>query len=153
LRESYQRRRGVGPHHRRDKAIAAPGDGLDAALRSRLVEGSTKRCDLSALMVQPPGASVFVSFSKIYKFLSPPHIATAVSARHDRRRHRRSALRRRVLGWQLCSSGSDETRPAPRLSIVVLPFAELSAARDHQYFADGVTEDLTTDLSRMAAHS
>ena len=42
------------------------------------------------------------------------------------------------------------TRPAPRLSIVVLPFADLSVARDQQYFADGVTEDLTTDLSRMA---
>ena len=42
------------------------------------------------------------------------------------------------------------TLPAPRLSIVVLPFADLSVARDQQYFADGVTEDLTTDLSRMA---
>ena len=55
-----------------------------------------------------------------------------------------------VVGWHLRSSGSDETRPAPRLSIVVLPFADLSVARDQQYFADGVTEDLTTDLSRMA---
>ncbi len=52
--------------------------------------------------------------------------------------------------WHLHSSGSDETRAAPRLSIVVLPFADLSVARDQQYFADGVTEDLTTDLSRMA---
>ena len=55
-----------------------------------------------------------------------------------------------VVGWHLRSSGSDETRPAQRLSIVVLPFADLSVARDQQYFADGVTEDLTTDLSRMA---
>jgi TolB-like protein/class 3 adenylate cyclase len=38
---------------------------------------------------------------------------------------------------------------APRLSIVVLPFANLSNDRDHQYFADGITEDLTTDLSRI----
>ena len=55
-----------------------------------------------------------------------------------------------LAGWHLRSSGSDETRPAPRLSVVVLPFADLSVARDQQYFADGVTEDLTTDLSRMA---
>ena len=55
-----------------------------------------------------------------------------------------------VVGWHLRSSGSDETRQPPRLSIVVLPFADLSVARDQQYFADGVTEDLTTDLSRMA---
>jgi adenylate cyclase len=39
---------------------------------------------------------------------------------------------------------------APRLSIVVLPFANLSNDPDQQYFADGMTEDLTTDLSRIA---
>src|SRR5215510_12364812 len=38
----------------------------------------------------------------------------------------------------------------PRLSIVVLPFANLSHDPDQQYFADGITEDLTTDLSRIA---
>ena len=39
---------------------------------------------------------------------------------------------------------------APRLSIVVLPFANLSNDPEQQYFADGITEDLTTDLSRIA---
>jgi len=39
---------------------------------------------------------------------------------------------------------------APRLSIVVLPFINLSDDREQQYFADGVTEDITTDLSRLA---
>ena len=39
---------------------------------------------------------------------------------------------------------------APRLSIVVLPFANLSDDPEQQYFADGITEDLTTDLSRIA---
>jgi TolB-like protein/class 3 adenylate cyclase len=38
----------------------------------------------------------------------------------------------------------------PRLSIVVLPFADLSGDPDQQYFADGITEDVTTDLSRIA---
>jgi TolB-like protein len=38
----------------------------------------------------------------------------------------------------------------PRLSIVVLPFTNLSNDLDQQYFADGITEDLTTDLSRIA---
>lgn len=37
----------------------------------------------------------------------------------------------------------------PRLSIVVLPFANLSDDPDQQYFADGLTDDLTTDLSRI----
>jgi TolB-like protein/Tfp pilus assembly protein PilF len=39
---------------------------------------------------------------------------------------------------------------APRLSIVVLPFANLSNDPEQQYLADGITEDLTTDLSRLA---
>ena len=42
-----------------------------------------------------------------------------------------------------------DARLAPRLSIVVLPFTNLSDDREQQYFADGITEDLTTDLSRL----
>src|SRR6516165_8899760 len=34
---------------------------------------------------------------------------------------------------------------APRLSIVVLPFTNLGNDPEQQYFADGITEDLTTD--------
>jgi adenylate cyclase len=43
-----------------------------------------------------------------------------------------------------------EAKPAPRLSIVVLPFANLSNDPDQEYFADGITDDLTTDLSRIS---
>ena len=39
---------------------------------------------------------------------------------------------------------------APRLSIVVLPFENLSHDPDQDYFVDAITEDLTTDLSRIA---
>ena len=39
---------------------------------------------------------------------------------------------------------------APRLSMVVLPFANLSNDPQQEYFADGITDDLTTDLSRIA---
>ncbi|MCP3459305.1 adenylate/guanylate cyclase domain-containing protein [Bradyrhizobium sp. CCGUVB23] len=38
---------------------------------------------------------------------------------------------------------------APRLSIVVLPFANIGGGPDQDYFVDGVTESLTTDLSRI----
>jgi TolB-like protein/class 3 adenylate cyclase len=40
--------------------------------------------------------------------------------------------------------------PPPRLSIVVLPFANLSGDPDQDYFVDGVTESLTSDLSRIS---
>ena len=38
----------------------------------------------------------------------------------------------------------------PRLSIVVLPFVNLSNDPEQEYFADGITDDLTTDLSRIS---
>jgi TolB-like protein len=47
-------------------------------------------------------------------------------------------------------SRANRRRELPRLSIVVLPFANLSNDPDQQYFADGITEDVTTDLSRIA---
>jgi TolB-like protein len=40
--------------------------------------------------------------------------------------------------------------PASRLSIVVLPFINFSGDPEQEYFVDGVTENLTTDLSRIA---
>jgi TolB-like protein/class 3 adenylate cyclase len=41
-----------------------------------------------------------------------------------------------------------QTAP-PRLSIVVLPFANISEDPAQEHFVDGVTESLTTDLSRV----
>jgi TolB-like protein len=54
-----------------------------------------------------------------------------------------------ALSVQFASPISQAT-VVPRLSIVVLPFTNLSNDLDQQYFADGITEDLTTDLSRIA---
>jgi adenylate cyclase len=42
-----------------------------------------------------------------------------------------------------------ETPSPPRLSLVVLPFANMSGDAEQEYFVDGLTEDLTTELSRM----
>jgi len=39
---------------------------------------------------------------------------------------------------------------APRLSIVVLPFVNIGDDPEQDYFVDGVTESLTTDLSRIS---
>jgi TolB-like protein len=39
---------------------------------------------------------------------------------------------------------------APRLSIVVLPFTNIGRDHGQEYFVDGITESLTTDLSRIS---
>ena len=41
-------------------------------------------------------------------------------------------------------------KPLPPLSLVVLPFANLGNDSEQDFFADGLTEDLTTDLSHLA---
>jgi adenylate cyclase len=40
-----------------------------------------------------------------------------------------------------------------RLSIAVLPFANISGDPEQEYFSDGITEDITTDLSKVSALS
>jgi TolB-like protein len=51
------------------------------------------------------------------------------------------------------SANADRAAPlstsAPPLSIVVLPFANIGGNTEQEYFVDGVTESLTTDLSRI----
>ena len=42
-----------------------------------------------------------------------------------------------------------EKSAPPRLSIVVLPFANIGGDPEQEHFVDGVTESLTTDLSRI----
>ncbi|MBV8525237.1 MAG: winged helix-turn-helix domain-containing protein, partial [Acetobacteraceae bacterium] len=47
--------------------------------------------------------------------------------------------------------GRPDTAAAPHLSIVVLPFADFSDRPNRQHFADRITDDLTTGLSRFTS--
>jgi TolB-like protein/DNA-binding winged helix-turn-helix (wHTH) protein/Flp pilus assembly protein TadD len=110
----------------------------------------------------------------------PPTASYAAVAASTAARGHRAGLRRALAGRAVIAAGiaaalsiaavvwwaSPERHPstraapisasaprpavAPRLSIVILPFTNLSDERDQQYFADGITDDLTTDLSRLA---
>jgi adenylate cyclase len=42
---------------------------------------------------------------------------------------------------------------APRVAICVLPFANMSGDQEQEYFSDGITEDIITDLSKVSALS
>jgi adenylate cyclase len=51
--------------------------------------------------------------------------------------------------WFLLAGRGVKPAQAGHLSVVVLPFANLSGDPAQDYFADGVTENLTTELSRI----
>jgi TolB-like protein/Flp pilus assembly protein TadD len=60
-----------------------------------------------------------------------------------------------IRAYAVCPSANAHQRypllsSAPRLSIVVLPFANIGGDPEQEYFVDGVTESLTTDLSRIS---
>jgi adenylate cyclase len=62
------------------------------------------------------------------------------------------ALKTGSAGSTPAAHPSELEKPsAPRLSIVVLPFANLGGDPEHEYFVDGETESLTTDLSRISS--
>jgi adenylate cyclase len=42
-------------------------------------------------------------------------------------------------------------RPTPQFSICVLPFTNMSGEAEQEYFSDGITEDIITDLSKVSA--
>jgi adenylate cyclase len=44
-----------------------------------------------------------------------------------------------------------EAQQKPRLSICVLPFANMSGDPEQEYFSDGITEDIITDLAKVSA--
>jgi adenylate cyclase len=52
-------------------------------------------------------------------------------------------------GWSILGDRLMKPAQAAHLSIVVLPFANLSGDPAQDYFVDGVTENLTTELSRI----
>jgi TolB-like protein/class 3 adenylate cyclase len=51
-------------------------------------------------------------------------------------------------GRRAPAAASEKSAP-PRLSMVVLPFANIGGDPEQEHFVDGVTESLTTDLSRI----
>ena len=98
------------------------------------------------------------------KFATPSGTAEPSAARAPRKRSglALSALAIALLlaagaaAWHFVGANrsaaiaSTPSAEAAHLSIVVLPFTNLSGDPSQDYFADGITENLTTDLSRLS---
>jgi len=50
-------------------------------------------------------------------------------------------------------SGPESSKPKAKASICVLPFANMSGEAEQEYFSDGISEDIITDLSKVSALS
>jgi adenylate cyclase len=48
-------------------------------------------------------------------------------------------------------AASSDNKPSARYTICVLPFANMSGDPDQEYFSDGITEDIITDLSKVSS--
>ncbi len=69
-------------------------------------------------------------------------VVRSLSAVIERQRTARSAA--------TASASTSAAAPA-RLAVCVLPFANMSGDQEQEYFSDGITEDIITDLSKVAA--
>ena len=61
--------------------------------------------------------------------------------------------RQRAAKSAMPATASGPTAGASRVAICVLPFANMSGDQEQEYFSDGITEDIITDLSKVSALS
>jgi TolB-like protein/class 3 adenylate cyclase len=114
------------------------GDGVNVAARLEGIAEPGGICISSSAYDQVRG-KVVVEFADLGE-QNLKNIARPVRA---------YAAMRNGLGLDKQHGAVPHTPSAPRLSIVVLPFANIGGDPEQDYFADGVTESLTTDLSRI----
>jgi len=142
--------------HRGDRELFR----LDAAGNSSAVSIGSRALDLLGLLVERSGK--LVSKTEIIDVvwggsaIDEANLTVQISAlrRILDRGHEQNSCIQTVPGRGYrfvipVTRVDPDVRPASRLSIVVLPFTNLSDDPEQQYFADGITEDLTTDLSRL----
>ena len=111
---------------------------------SRALIGIAGRAFLSRRVLFGVGAAVVVLAGVVaaawWRWPGPPGLSPVASSQ--------------VGGPAIAAGAPADARardvPAPRLSLVVLPFTNLSNDPEQEYFADGITDDLTVDISRIA---
>jgi TolB-like protein/class 3 adenylate cyclase/tetratricopeptide (TPR) repeat protein len=146
------------------EGLARPGG---ICVSARVQEDATGKLDLT---FDDLGEQSFKNISRSVRVFAIGSDAAAsippdAAPTQPTRAHRLFSLLRPVIWWarpqpnvlavatptaSLTSPGGLASAPIPRLSFVVLPFENLSRDPDQEYFADGITDDLTTDLSRIS---
>ena len=139
------------------EGIAAPGAICLSEDAYRQVSG---RLDIAVTDLGPTQLKNIERSIRVYSLqVGVPAQAKPATEAKPPESKKRSSLARLALGlaalvilvaagaWYFL--GANRPAQAAHLSIVVLPFTNLSGDPAQDYFADGITENLTTDLSRI----
>jgi len=62
-----------------------------------------------------------------------------------------TVIKRQRASVKSAASSAPSAAAVPRVAICVLPFANMSGDQEQEYFSDGITEDIITDLSKVSA--
>jgi len=79
----------------------------------------------------------------------PNYLEQVVSKALEKNQIRRYQNIQELLQDLKMSPVSSLTSPQQEKSIVVLPFVDISPSKDNEYFSDGLTEEIITDLSKI----
>jgi adenylate cyclase len=80
-------------------------------------------------------------------------VLRAVRATIERQRSLQAAAEAARAGSASPAAGAARAGKANRIAVCVLPFANMSGDQEQEYFSDGITEDIITDLSKVSALS
>ncbi|MDI1261879.1 MAG: adenylate/guanylate cyclase domain-containing protein [bacterium] len=126
------------------------GDGVNVAARLEGIAEPGGIC-LSAAAYDQVREKVAVEFADLgehrLKNIARPIRAYSVVRDGSGANRQDSQATARMPSAGTSSSGAPSI---PRLSLLVLPFANIGGDPEQDYFADGVTESLITDLSRIS---
>jgi len=82
-------------------------------------------------------ANLHVQISQLRKVIGSEYVTTVLGRGY------------RFVGPVQATTQAHEAPPSRRLSVIVLPFIERHAPPDQAYFADALTDDITTQLSKI----
>ena len=138
------------------EGIAAPGAICLSEDAYRQVSG---RLDMAVTDLGPTQLKNIERPIRVYSLQvgvpAQPKPASETKPAEPKRRSRLARLAAGIVAFILIAAGAwylfgaNRTAVAAHLSVVVLPFTNLSGDPAQDYFADGITENLTTDLSRI----
>ncbi len=115
----------------RPDKVVSKSDLLDAAWPGQIVEDNTLQVHVSGLRKALPEGMIVTVHGRGYKYGGPSPVALDRAPEH--------------------ASAPPDAMPAPtaKPSIAVLPFENMSGDPEQDYFSDGITEDIITELGNF----